>query len=70
MSSGSRGIGSQILRDLGLSHIRVMTNNPKKIYGLDGYGLTVVEEVPIRIPPGQHNRAYLETKKAKMGHKL
>lgn len=64
------GIGSQILRDLGLKNIRVMTNNPKKIYGLDGYGLTVVEEVPIRIPPGEHNRVYLATKKAKMGHKL
>ncbi len=64
------GIGSQILRDLGLKQIRIMTNNPRKIYGLEGYGLTVVEEVPIRIEPGEHNRAYLETKKAKMGHKL
>ncbi|HSV13397.1 MAG TPA: bifunctional 3,4-dihydroxy-2-butanone-4-phosphate synthase/GTP cyclohydrolase II [Tepidisphaeraceae bacterium] len=64
------GIGSQILRDLGLSKLRIMTNNPKKIYGIDGYGLQVVEEVPIRIPPGEHNRRYLETKKAKMGHTL
>ena len=64
------GIGSQILRDLGLRKIRIMTNNPKKIYGIEGYGLTVVEEVPIRIEPGEHNKAYLETKKAKMGHKL
>jgi 3,4-dihydroxy 2-butanone 4-phosphate synthase/GTP cyclohydrolase II len=64
------GIGSQILRDLGLRKIRIMTNNPKKIYGIEGYGLTVVEEVPIRIDPGEHNRAYLETKKTKMGHKL
>src|SRR5215212_8513687 len=64
------GIGSQILRDLGLSKLRIMTNNPKKIYGIEGFGLTVVEEVPIRIPPGEHNRKYLETKKAKMGHKL
>lgn len=64
------GIGSQILRDLGLSKIRVMTNNPKKIYGLEGYGLTVVEEVPIQIPPGEFNSHYLQTKKAKMGHKL
>jgi 3,4-dihydroxy 2-butanone 4-phosphate synthase/GTP cyclohydrolase II len=64
------GIGSQILRDLGLRKIRIMTNNPKKIYGIEGYGLTVVEEVPIRIAPGEHNRRYLETKKAKMGHKL
>jgi 3,4-dihydroxy 2-butanone 4-phosphate synthase / GTP cyclohydrolase II len=64
------GIGSQILRDLGLRKIRIMTNNPKKIYGLEGYGLTVVEELPIRIEAGEHNRGYLATKKAKMGHKL
>jgi 3,4-dihydroxy 2-butanone 4-phosphate synthase/GTP cyclohydrolase II len=64
------GIGSQILRDLGLRKIRIMTNNPKKIYGIEGYGLSVVEEVPIKIPPGEHNKAYLATKKAKMGHKL
>ncbi len=64
------GIGSQILRDLGLRKLRIMTNNPKKIYGIDGFGLQVVEEVPIRIPPGEHNRFYLETKREKMGHKL
>ena len=64
------GIGSQILRDLGLKNIRIMTNNPKKIYGIEGYGLHVVEEVPIRIEPGEHNRQYLEAKKARMGHKL
>ena len=64
------GIGSQILRDLGLTKLRIMTNNPKKIYGIEGYGLTVVEEVPIRVPPGEHNAKYLETKKAKLGHKL
>ncbi len=64
------GIGSQILRDLGLSKLRIMTNNPKKIYGIEGYGLSVVEEVPIRIEPGEHNLRYLQTKKAKMGHKL
>jgi 3,4-dihydroxy 2-butanone 4-phosphate synthase/GTP cyclohydrolase II len=64
------GIGSQILRDLGLRKIRIMTNNPKKIYGIEGYGLTVVEEVPIRIEAGEHNRGYLDTKKEKMGHKL
>ena len=64
------GIGSQILRDLGLSKIRIMTNNPKKIYGIEGYGLQVVEEVPVRIAPGEHNRKYLDTKKAKMGHRL
>lgn len=64
------GIGSQILRDLGLRKIRIMTNNPKKIYGIEGFGLTVVEEVPVRVEPGEHNKAYLATKKAKMGHKL
>jgi 3,4-dihydroxy 2-butanone 4-phosphate synthase/GTP cyclohydrolase II len=64
------GIGSQILRDLGLTKLRIMTNNPKKIYGIEGYGLTVVEEVPLRIEAGEHNRKYLETKKTKMGHKL
>jgi 3,4-dihydroxy 2-butanone 4-phosphate synthase/GTP cyclohydrolase II len=64
------GIGSQILRDLGLSKLRILTNNPKKIYGIEGYGLTVVEEIPVRIAPGEHNKKYLETKKAKLGHKL
>ena len=64
------GIGSQILRDLGLSKLRIMTNNPRKIYGIEGYGLSVVEEVPLRIEPGVHNARYLQTKKAKLGHKL
>lgn len=64
------GVGSQILRDLGLSKLRIMTNNPKKIYGIEGYGLSVVEEVPVQVMPGEHNRAYLETKRLKMGHRL
>jgi 3,4-dihydroxy 2-butanone 4-phosphate synthase/GTP cyclohydrolase II len=64
------GIGSQILRDLGLRQIRILTNNPKKIYGLDGFGLTIVDQVPLRIEPSEHNRAYLQTKKNKLGHKL
>ena len=64
------GIGSQILRDLGLRKIRIMTNNPKKIYGIDGYGLHIVEEVPAAIEAGEHNRKYLDTKKAKLGHRL
>ncbi|MFI5380129.1 MAG: GTP cyclohydrolase II [Tepidisphaerales bacterium] len=64
------GIGSQILRHLGLKKIRLMTNNPKKIYGLDGYGLTIVDQVPLKIEPGPDNKAYLETKKTKMGHML
>ena len=64
------GIGNQILRDLGLSQLRIMTNNPRKIYGLEGFGLTVVEQVPLQIPPGKHNRDYLRTKKDRMGHML
>lgn len=64
------GIGSQILRDLGLTKIRILTNNPKKIYGIEGYGLQVVEEVPLKVPAGEHNQKYLETKKLKMGHRL
>ena len=64
------GIGSQILRDLGLRKIRLMTNNPRKIYGIDGYGLCIVEELPLRAEPGEHNRKYLETKKEKLGHNL
>ena len=64
------GIGSQILRDLGLKQIRIMTNNPRKIYGIEGYGLSIVDAVPIRSEPGEHNRKYLETKKAKLGHTL
>jgi 3,4-dihydroxy 2-butanone 4-phosphate synthase/GTP cyclohydrolase II len=64
------GIGSQILRDLGLCKLRILTNNPKKIYGIDGYGLSVVQELPIKIEPGEHNQRYLSTKKLKMGHNL
>jgi 3,4-dihydroxy 2-butanone 4-phosphate synthase/GTP cyclohydrolase II len=64
------GIGSQILRDLGLRKLRVLTNNPKKIYGIDGFGLTVVEQLPLRIEAGEHNKAYLDAKKQKLGHRL
>jgi 3,4-dihydroxy 2-butanone 4-phosphate synthase/GTP cyclohydrolase II len=64
------GVGSQILRDLGIRKIRLLTNNPKKIYGLDGFGLQIVEQVPIRVTAGEHNRAYLELKKTKLGHTL
>jgi 3,4-dihydroxy 2-butanone 4-phosphate synthase/GTP cyclohydrolase II len=64
------GIGSQILRDLGLRKLLIMTNNPRKIHGIEGYGLSIVDQIPIRIEPGEHNRKYLETKKAKLGHKL
>ena len=64
------GIGSQILRDLGLRKIRIMTNNPKKIYRIEGYGLSIVDEVPLRADPGEHNTKYLATKKEKLGHRL
>jgi 3,4-dihydroxy 2-butanone 4-phosphate synthase / GTP cyclohydrolase II len=64
------GIGSQILADLGLTTIRILTNNPKKISGLEGYGLTVVEQVPIETPPNSENRRYLTAKRDKLGHRL
>jgi 3,4-dihydroxy 2-butanone 4-phosphate synthase/GTP cyclohydrolase II len=64
------GIGNQILADLGLSTIRILTNNPKKISGLEGYGLTVVEQVPIETPPNAENRRYLAAKRDKLGHRL
>ncbi|HEX4608863.1 MAG TPA: GTP cyclohydrolase II, partial [Urbifossiella sp.] len=64
------GIGAQILHDLGVREIRLLTNNPRKVIGLDGYGLRIVERVPIQIPPGDHNREYLLTKREKLGHML
>ncbi|HEX3019524.1 MAG TPA: bifunctional 3,4-dihydroxy-2-butanone-4-phosphate synthase/GTP cyclohydrolase II [Chitinispirillaceae bacterium] len=64
------GIGAQILSDLGIRKIRLMTNNPRKIIGLEGYGLEVVERVPIEISPCKENARYLNTKKEKMGHLL
>ncbi|MFW6061533.1 MAG: bifunctional 3,4-dihydroxy-2-butanone-4-phosphate synthase/GTP cyclohydrolase II [Planctomycetota bacterium] len=62
------GIGNQILRDLGLSRLRIMTNNPRKIYGLEGFGLEIAERVPLEIPPHCENRDYLQTKRDKLGH--
>jgi len=62
------GLGAQILADLGLRTIRLLTNNPKKVVGLEGYGLGIVEQVPIRVPPNPHNAKYLKTKREKMGH--
>jgi 3,4-dihydroxy 2-butanone 4-phosphate synthase/GTP cyclohydrolase II len=64
------GIGAQILADLNLHKIRLLTNNPKKVIGLEGYGLKVVETVPIIVKPNPYNRRYLETKKNKLGHIL
>jgi 3,4-dihydroxy 2-butanone 4-phosphate synthase/GTP cyclohydrolase II len=64
------GLGAQILADLGLKTIRLLTNNPKKIVGLEGYGLKIVEQVPIRVKPNPHNERYLKTKRKKMGHLL
>lgn len=64
------GIGAQIIRDLGVKNIRILTNNPKKVSRLQVYGLKVVEQVPIRIPPNDSNRAYLRTKREKLGHLL
>jgi len=64
------GIGAQILLDLGLSSIRLLTNNPRKIVGLEGYGLEVTGREPLEIEPGDHNRDYLDTKRRKLGHML
>jgi 3,4-dihydroxy 2-butanone 4-phosphate synthase/GTP cyclohydrolase II len=64
------GIGAQILADLGLGRIRILTNNPKKIRGLEGYGLSVVEQVPIVHAPNPHNEAYLRAKRERLGHAI
>jgi 3,4-dihydroxy 2-butanone 4-phosphate synthase/GTP cyclohydrolase II len=64
------GLGAQILADLGIRHIRLLTNNPKKIVGLEGYGMEIVEQVPIKIRPNKHNAKYLKTKRDKLGHLL
>jgi len=64
------GLGAQILADLGLKKIRLLTNNPRKLVGLKGYGLEIVEQLPIKMKPNQHNARYLKTKREKMGHLL
>lgn len=64
------GVGAQILRDLGVCRMRLMTNNPAKYVGLEGYGLEIVERIPLEVPPTEHTRRYLEAKKHKMGHLL
>jgi 3,4-dihydroxy 2-butanone 4-phosphate synthase/GTP cyclohydrolase II len=64
------GIGAQILRDVGVRKMRLMTNNPKKLIGLEGYGLEIVERVPIEVDACEYNFDYLKTKKEKLGHIL
>jgi 3,4-dihydroxy 2-butanone 4-phosphate synthase / GTP cyclohydrolase II len=64
------GMGAQILCDLGVRRIRLLTNNPKKVIGLDGYGLEIVEQLPLSLPANPHNEKYLETKRVRMGHTL
>src|SRR6185437_5315399 len=64
------GLGAQILADLGLKTIRLLTNNPRKVVGLEGYGLEIVEQVPIKIKPNRYNQSYLKTKREKLGHLL
>ena len=64
------GVGAQILKDLGITNITIMTNNPKKLVGLEGHGLNIVSRIPIKIKPNQNNKEYLKTKKSKLGHIL
>jgi 3,4-dihydroxy 2-butanone 4-phosphate synthase / GTP cyclohydrolase II len=64
------GLGAQILSDLGLKTIRLLTNNPRKVVGLEGYGLEIVEQLPVRVKPNPHNARYLKTKREKLGHWL
>jgi 3,4-dihydroxy 2-butanone 4-phosphate synthase/GTP cyclohydrolase II len=64
------GIGAQMLRDIGVREMRLLTNNPKKMVGLEGYGLSIVEQIPIEVEANDYNRCYLECKKLKMGHLL
>jgi 3,4-dihydroxy 2-butanone 4-phosphate synthase/GTP cyclohydrolase II len=64
------GMGAQILGDLGVRRIRLLTNNPKKVIGLEGYGLEIIEQLPLSMPANPHNAKYLETKRIRMGHTL
>jgi 3,4-dihydroxy 2-butanone 4-phosphate synthase/GTP cyclohydrolase II len=70
MDNRDYGIGAQILRDLGVSKIKLITNNPKKRVGLIGYGLEIVDNIPIEISANPHNEKYLLTKRDKMGHTI
>jgi 3,4-dihydroxy 2-butanone 4-phosphate synthase/GTP cyclohydrolase II len=64
------GVGAQIMADLGLRHVRLLTNNPRKVIGLEGYGIDIVERVPIEIEANPFNERYLDTKREKMGHMI
>ncbi len=64
------GVGAQILTDLGLKKIKLLTNNPKKIHGIEGYGLEIIDRVPIKIKSSKHNQKYLNAKRDKLGHLL
>ena len=70
MDNRDYGVGAQILRDLGVSKMKLLSNNPKKRVGLIGYGLEIIEQIPIETEPNKHNQKYLETKRDKMGHKI
>jgi 3,4-dihydroxy 2-butanone 4-phosphate synthase/GTP cyclohydrolase II len=70
MDKRDYGVGAQILRDLGVSKIRLITNNPTKRVGLSGYGLEIVDTVPLEINSNPHNEKYLQTKRDKMGHQI
>ncbi len=70
MDERDYGIGAQIIRNLGITKIRLITNNPKKRVGLMGYGLEIVDNIPIEIAPNQHNEKYLRTKRDKLGHTI
>ena len=64
------GIGAQILGDLGIRTMRLLTNNPRKFIGLEGYGLSILESVPLEVPPSEFSKDYLRAKKEKLGHRL
>jgi 3,4-dihydroxy 2-butanone 4-phosphate synthase/GTP cyclohydrolase II len=70
MDERDYGVGAQILRDLGITKIKLLTNNPKKRVGLMGYGLEIVENIPIEIAPNPHNEKYLKTKRDRLGHTI
>ena len=69
-TSGDYGVAAEILRDLGIQRLRLLTNNPRKIVSLEGYGLSVSERIPLEIKPGGRNLGYLQTKRDKLGHLL